>query len=988
EWSPGTIPYNTQTQLPTSGSPDNTADHQIYLIGEGDSSDPNSEDYNREYANWPSSDGAPAHDGEYFTDLNANSSWDVGEPFDDFDGDSNYDGPDGLLATGEDPPWLVGDTQAWWVMNDLDTSLHDRFWRTDPLGLEAHVLVSTRMDDPIYENVQFRTITLVNKGGHSIDSTYFSVWSDVDLGDATDDAGGCDSSLSLAYIYNGNPSDQSYGLRPPAVGYDLLQGPLIPSLGDTTVYEGSTYADINTLDMTASIMITKDNPFPDPENANEGYNMVQGLFARSGDSIVDPGGNITTFHVAGDPVTGNGWTALNSYWVGDRRILMSSGPFQMEPWDDLNSNGQADFGEPGVQIIHTALIIVDGADHLDAISNLRYVSRYVQDDFDHGFETYAMESPSLLVSAYDQEIILNLDEGAKEYESSSFGSYEFEGYNLYQGASSDGPWTLRSVYDKINGVGVIQDQTFDENGLLQSTAVQFGDDIGLEHIISITTDYLNDDAPLTNNKAYYFAVDAYAYSESALPKVIKSEMQVISVRPHNKFNSANVAEMLEIEHAGIAEVTLSIEVLDPSQLKGLDYELGFEYDSLRSLGQWYLLRDGIVSQDTLHRSAWFEKYTYAETGNIYHDGYELSIGDVSFSPPAYKSDWQQTINIEGTTFETLTLRALSDGGVDSLAYDIMGTQLVHLDTLFGHGYYWDWYEIEERSDGTYFILHHANQNDVLIQGFASAFGGQNGDRLADIPGLGGGSQDIDFLQSDLEIRFTEEGQNASRYSSFNGYAPEMTHVPFEIWDIERNIQLCVGINDYNHSGGIQDTSMENWENTLDHDWVIVFDRDYEIYGSEGDSLLNNPHSGWAWQFNSMSKFSIGDVVTIHFLNPVIAGVDVYSWSTEVAGMAYDEDALDRIQVFPNPYFGYQSEQASFSEPYVTLSNLPEQECTIRIYSLGGTLVRRFDHEIGTYEYWDLLNDHGSPVASGMYIVHIEVSDLGNKILKMAVFQPE
>jgi hypothetical protein len=60
EWSPGTIPYNTQTQLPTSGSPDNTADHQIYLIGEGDSSDPNSEDYNREYANWPSSDGAPA----------------------------------------------------------------------------------------------------------------------------------------------------------------------------------------------------------------------------------------------------------------------------------------------------------------------------------------------------------------------------------------------------------------------------------------------------------------------------------------------------------------------------------------------------------------------------------------------------------------------------------------------------------------------------------------------------------------------------------------------------------------------------------------------------------------------------------------------------------------------------------------------------------------------------------------------------------------
>jgi hypothetical protein len=121
---------------------------------------------------------------------------------------------------------------------------------------------------------------------------------------------------------------------------------------------------------------------------------------------------------------------------------------------------------------------------------------------------------------------------------------------------------------------------------------------------------------------------------------------------------------------------------------------------------------------------------------------------------------------------------------------------------------------------------------------------------------------------------------------------------------------------------------------------------------------------------------------------VIAGIDVYSWSTEMAGTAYDQDALDQIQIFPNPYFGYQPEQSSFSKPYVTLSNLPEQECIIRIYSLGGQLVRRFDHEVGTYEYWDLLNDHGSPIASGMYIVHIEVPDLGNKILKAAVFQPE
>ncbi|MBC8377507.1 MAG: hypothetical protein H8E26_15825 [FCB group bacterium] len=992
EWMPGTIPYDTQTHLPTSGFPDNTTEHQIYSIREGDSSDPDSENYSREYASWPASDGAPAHDGEYFTDLNANNTWDAGEPYQDFDLDGDYDAPDGYLNTGQDPPLLSGETQAWWVMNDLDTTLHGLWWNTEtepePLGVEAHVLVYTRADDPIYENVQFRTVTIVNKGGHSIDSTYFSIWSDVDLGDAADDMGGCDSSLSLAYIYNGRPLDRTYGLRPPAVGYDLLQGPLVNSPGETTLYEGSTYTDVSTLDMTAFILITKSNPFPDPGNVIEAYNMVQGLHHDSGLPIVDPWGNITTFHVAGDPVANTGWTAHNSYWLGDKRILMSTGPFHMEPWDDTNNNGLADFGEPGVQIIHTALIIVDGANNLDAITNLKYVSRYVQDDYDNGFEMYSLEQPELSSSAYDQEIILNWYEGAEEYETLLRGTYKFEGYNLYQGESLEGPWTLVSVYDEINGIGVIQERRFDEYGFLENIAVQFGDDTGLEHIVSITEDYLNEGVPLINNKAYYFAVDAYAYSDYALPSVIESEMQVISVRPHKKFNSANVGEMLELEHAGKAEVSLSIEVLDPSKLKDLDYELGFKFDSTRSLGQWHLINTSASPQDTMIQSAWFDENTRRNAEQHYLDGFELSIGEITFSPPTYKSSWEQTTNIEGTAFETLTLRALSDGGVDSLAYDVSGTQLVHLDTLFGPGNYWDYYEIEERSDGTYFILNKATQHDVLIQGFASKFGAQGGDRVADIPGIGGGSTDLEFLQSDLEVRFTAQGQNASLYSAATGYVPMIIQIPFEIWDIERNVQLCVGIRDNNHSGGIQDTTLEDWEHTLDWDWVMVFDRDYEIYGAEVDSLFNNPYSGWCWEFNVQSKFSIGDVMSIQFLNPVKAGVDVYSWSTEVAGTAYDEDALDMIRVFPNPYFGYQSEQSSFSEPYVTISNLPEQECTIRIYSLGGTLVRRFDHELGTYEYWDLLNEHRWPVASGVYIVHIEVPALGNKILKVAVFQPD
>ena len=1003
EWTPGIIPYDTQTRLPTSDTPLNTPDHQIYYIQKGNSSDPSSEDYNREFATWPVSDGAPAHDGEYFTDLNNNGLWEAYESYEDFDGNGSYDPPDGLLVTGEDPPLFLGDTQAWWVMNGWDTTANYQPFHTPPLGIEAQVLVYTRSDDPIYEDVQFHSVTLINKGGQPIENAYYSYWSDVDLGDATDDYTGCDTVLSVGYYYNGRATDRDYGITPPAVGYDFLQGPMIESMGDTVWNNDVAFPQRRTLGMTAfEIFIGGDGLLYDPEIAYEAYNYMQGLTAQglSFHEWFDDAQPITKFLYSGDPNTPSDWTEIPDNPPGDRRNLMSTGPFDLPPWDDINNNGRADFGEPGVQIIHSALIIVDGADHLDAVTNLKYVSRYVQNEFDIGIETYAMEMPRLSASSHDQEIVLNWYEGADEYEAIATGTYEFEGYNIYQGASATGPWTRLATYDLINNIGIIYDQQYNDSGFLEFRVVQKGTDSGLEHLTSIQEDALNDDAPLINNKAYYFALSAYAYDADALPKTLESEKQIVSIRPHVKWEGAAPRDTLTVNRPDHGEVIISVEIQDPSQLTGLDYEIGFEYDSSNAMGSWHLLRNGTFSSDTLFRSARFENLLrnwdsrYDRYQNkaerYYFDGFELSIIDIDFQTPRYRNGWSQTVDIEGSTFETLELLAVSPGGVDLLAWsDASMTEMVDIDTLVGGNYYYDEYIREELGEETWFMLTRENIHGVFVKGRGwGSIGEYKGDRLVDVLGIGSGSTDVEFLQSDLEIRFTDAGQNASLYAAALGYNPVITHVPYEIWDIERNIQLCVGINDNNRSGGNQDTTKEDWEHTLDLDWVIVFDRDYEIYGSEIDSLFNSSYGGWLWQFSQESKFSIGDVITFYHLNPVKAGIDKYTWTTEVEGTVFDEDALDQIQIFPNPYFGYQQEQSSFSEPFVTISNLPEQECTIRIYSLGGALIRRFDHEIGTYEYWDLLNDHRWPVASGVYIVHIEAPDLGNKILKLAILQPK
>jgi len=96
-----------------------------------------------------------------------------------------------------------------------------------------------------------------------------------------------------------------------------------------------------------------------------------------------------------------------------------------------------------------------------------------------------------------------------------------------------------------------------------------------------------------------------------------------------------------------------------------------------------------------------------------------------------------------------------------------------------------------------------------------------------------------------------------------------------------------------------------------------------------------------------------------------------------------------INVWPNPYFAYNPEERNPLQRIVTFTHLPETgSASIRIFNLAGQLVKKIAHSDGTqYEVWDLTNNFNIPVASGMYIAHIETGS-GDQILKIAVVQPE
>ena len=118
--------------------------------------------------------------------------------------------------------------------------------------------------------------------------------------------------------------------------------------------------------------------------------------------------------------------------------------------------------------------------------------------------------------------------------------------------------------------------------------------------------------------------------------------------------------------------------------------------------------------------------------------------------------------------------------------------------------------------------------------------------------------------------------------------------------------------------------------------------------------------------------------------------------------SYVDSILSMINVVPNPYYSYSNyETASQLETKVRIINLPtginaqgrKEGCLIRIYTMDGTLVRTLgptaiSREVSDNHYaenttvdWDLHNQSGIPIAGGMYLIHVSVPGIGERVIK-------
>jgi hypothetical protein len=138
-------------------------------------------------------------------------------------------------------------------------------------------------------------------------------------------------------------------------------------------------------------------------------------------------------------------------------------------------------------------------------------------------------------------------------------------------------------------------------------------------------------------------------------------------------------------------------------------------------------------------------------------------------------------------------------------------------------------------------------------------------------------------------------------------------------------------------------------------------------------------------------------------SPVNNNYNLYTFSTadiftELNNADKHKSALDIINIVPNPYYAYSAYEQGRIDNRVRITNLPNR-CRIKIFTLNGTLVRTFDRDVSgqedisvnesdfirakrlPFQDWDLKNQSGITVASGLYIIHIDVPGVGEKILK-------
>ena len=875
--------------------------------------------------------------------INPDGSWNyVGTPGDkvykiskgvtDTDDYLNWPADLGAPVDEHGDPLVIGDQTLWCVYNDADPSVHKSDeGSTPPLGIEIQQTTFAFNWKGALGNTVFIKFKIINKLSNVLQDTYVAIWCDPDVGGASDDYVGCDTTLSVGYAYNATNQDNTYGATPPCVGYDFFQGPVV---------------DGDTLPMTSFNMYINAT---DPRATEESYNYMKGL-TLDGDPVIDPTtGEETKFMLPGDPVANTGWVDSDP---ADRRFMMNTGPFTMMPGD--------------TQEVVVGIVAGQGNDRLGAVKVMKFYDVTAQKAFDLAFDLPSPpDRPVVEVAALDRRIRLGW---GTESEIDRAPGYTFQGYNVYQSTSvsAAGPWHLIQVYDIKDGLRTIEDVALNiEFGIPLLQPVQFGDDVGVQRFIEITEDKVQG-LPLYNGTPYYFQVAAYSYNpepDEGLPKTLESFSDILRIIPQE--TASDVIVNQEPSDVDVTQFRTDPELLpttdqvdifitDPFALTGDTYRIDF-----RAL----TTPDTIISgSDT--SIAYYEWNLKNKTTDLYfydhwltnktgdNSYFDVTDGFVAKVIGAYKPELARVefLGPSGAPSRVLTGR---DGGGNFAVNNSGAGGADYGANFFGSS-------LDPTADADSF-----NTVEVI---FSKTETQKVYRYRRDPPDFN--YPYMDFVEVPFQVWDTDHNIQLNACFSENdepGYPYDGTYDPNSS-DYGGREYLFIMRSEYDPAGGLYN----------DKNWGPGADVLYAIWAK-----LRTGYTFDADVVNgSVLKFVWALPATDQYYFEFTPGAPEISTS-KAAG------ELGQVRVVPNPYFAKSQYELNQFDHIIKFTNLP-RKCTIRVFNLAGDLVRTLEKTDATTSImeWNLLNESGIPVGSGFYIYHIDAPEIGSTFGRMAVFQSE
>ncbi len=941
----------------------------------------------------------------------------------------HWPGNQGAYKTSDGKPFQMGDQTMFFVFTD---GFPHSASASSIKSLKAQILQTnwayTKTEYSLgypanpFGNTIFMEYRIINRSNQTWNNMWVGLWTDDDLGVASDDKIGCDTNLHIGYTYNSRNNDDIYGTAPPAVGLKFIRGSLkytgntsdtvkfYQPLGSNNIIKKIGYKDEG---MTVFNTYYGTMPQPsDPRSNIETYRVIKGWW-REGQRWVNPVTHDTTNEAfSGDPVTGTGWINPGET---DRRFITSTGPFDnVHPGDTIT--------------VIAAQFIAKGNSNLNSITKLRNTAKIIQNFYDNNAAPQTV-SPSPKITSYapgDGKIYLTWND---TNQINSFknvlteGTYNFQGYNIYQirtyaSQPAAGDTVLLKTFDIKDGITNILDSIYlpPNTGVFYGI-VQKGSDNGITRYFEIAKDTFTNKG-FTNGTEYKFAVTSYYYDPTGglytYPKVNQSpKTNIIRVVPQNITPGIQVSyELGDTIYTDQIDLAVMPIIYDPLKLVNAKYTSTF--GGTNANPNWTVTKtfNGTTSilfenvynfsgaQDSVRKAdgLMFNHQLMKDSG-LAHDPGDLYISYYTWSE---KDTRQRCWKYEPDRREWFT-------APDTTAINYVATNNLKLIKR----------QFQSRSLGMSFPTSNTFRNAttrVKAQGQSFLPNAPNSPILT-----GGPLRKIKFVfgQNQKAYRFKNPSGNVLRTDTnlVNSPYADFINIPFSVFAVDEldssngnPRQLNVAFIDADADGiwNPDTTALAKFQ------FTYIFASTYDSIPNIAYTSKNLGQGGGVTGFTSTdimyawlprvknnngvpAQWATGDVLTVspyRITRPdFVPGYPVkYSWEvkgTEFGNKQLASSEINSINVFPNPYYGlsdleYNDEGARF----IYISHLP-QVCNIYFYTLDGILVKSINRNQSdpnnSLEKWDLKNESGNNVASGMYLVYVDCKELGTKTLKIAVF---